>query len=214
MIPSYRSSTAGFSTAKGSWSQNSSKEWARDYLAVRGALAFKDAKPHLLSICKAVSSLHNLGIIHCDLKPDNMKVVHGPDGTETIKIFDFGFVKFMHEGEICTERCGPFNRLGTPNYMPIEQILSNTFDHRVDIYAVGTMMYQMLCGNLPFESTNPREVMDMQIRKMPEDPRTRRPDLNIPCGVNDIVMRALRKTREERFQTMDDMAESIDNWQA
>ncbi len=143
-----------------------------------------------------------------------MKVVHGPDGTETIKIFDFGFVKFMHEGEICMDRCGPFNRLGTPNYMPIEQILSNTFDHRVDIYAVGTMMYQMLCGNLPFESTNPREVMDMQIRKMPEDPRTRRPDLNIPCGVNDIVMRALRKTREERFQTMDDMAESIDNWQA
>src|SRR6185369_17013893 len=99
---------------------------------------------------------------------------------------------------------------GTPEYMPPEQARALPPDVRDDVYAFGCLMYHVLTGTVPFTAPTIQQVLIMHMRQPVEPPRNRRPDLDIPTGAQAVVMRALAKRREDRFQTMADVAAAME----
>jgi len=187
----------------------------------------------VLQMCRGLSAAHEKGIVHRDMKSENVFLVERSDNRVFIKLFDFGIAKLLesvHEekGQEKQEHgSAPLSSIGagitqagsvkgTPDYMAPEQAAGADIDHRVDIYAVGTIMYEMLCGCVPFvlqAKENPLadafKILDMQRTQQPVPPRARRPDLAIPEEVEAVVMKALSKNRDDRFRTMKDMEEAI-----
>jgi serine/threonine-protein kinase len=167
-------------------------------------------------------------IIHRDLKPENVFILERSDGKDFVKVLDFGIAKMLEQaqsfevdetGEIMP--VGPKMTqqgvvMGTPSYMPPEQARGEkTIDHRADIYALGTMLYEMVCGVVPFDSDdeNPNDwvhkIIDMQKNAEPLPMSRRRPDLKIPHELEALVMKALRKDPGERFQSMKEFDEAL-----
>lgn len=159
-------------------------------------------------IASALYAAHNQGIIHRDLKPDNIFVIpdaHAPGG-ERVKILDFGVAKLAKAKGVNTF-VGVM--IGTPLYMSPEQCQSSgQVDARSDIYSVGCIMFEMLCGRPPFEHEDPIEVASMQVRAAPPRPSSLRPD--IPVNVESLLLRILAKDREARPQSMHDLRAELD----
>ncbi len=160
----------------------------------------------------ALDAAHARGVIHRDLKPDNLFLIQDPHlpGCEMVKILDFGIAKLaqpaVNAGDVRT-RTGAI--LGTPRYMSPEQCRdSRDVDHRTDIYSLGVILYEMLAGEPPFVSSSWGELVHMHIGVVPAGLRTRIPDL--PESVDQIVLRALEKDPAGRFQSMADLREALD----
>src|SRR5262249_27762791 len=100
-------------------------------------------------ICSAIAAAHRAGVIHRDLKPDNV-MIEMIDGRETARVLDFGIAKLKDSHQRRITETG--NVIGTPHYMSPEQCSGNTVDHRSDIYALGVTLYEMLSGQLPFDA--------------------------------------------------------------
>lgn len=154
--------------------------------------------------CGVLEEAHRSGITHRDLKPANIFIVSDPQvsGGERIKLLDFGIAKFAVAGEggVAMTRAGAI--MGTPKYMPPEQCLdSSKVDHRSDIYSLGCILYEMLCSRAPFVSQNDNvfDIMTMQIHDTPPNLSSLRTD--IPTALDTIVLKALEKEREHRFQS-------------
>jgi serine/threonine protein kinase len=172
-----------------------------------GPMPWARAKPIFLQICAALSAAHARGVVHRDVKPENVLVVQrpGPEGglIDYVKVVDFGIANVG--GQL-----GGQGVCGTPEYMPPEQARALPPDPRDDIYAFGCLMYHVLTGTVPFTSATIQQVLIMHMRQPVEPPRGRRPDLDIPTGAQAVVMRALAKRREDRYQSMKDVAEAIE----
>src|SRR6266700_1336486 len=160
----------------------------------------------------ALDAAHARGVIHRDLKPDNLFLIQDPHlpGCEMVKILDFGIAKLaqpaVNAGDVRT-RTGAI--LGTPRYMSPEQCRdSRDVDHRTDIYSLGVMLYEMLAGEPQFVSSSWGELVHMHIGVVPASLRTRIPD--VPESVDQIVLRALEKDPGARFQSMADLREALD----
>ena len=180
-------------------------------------------KDIMLQICRGLGAAHDKGIIHRDMKPENVFLVERSDGSPFVKLFDFGIAKLLEsareevpEGEFSaipvTGKTQAGSVMGTPQYMAPEQASAGDMDQRVDVYAVGTIMYEMLCGRVPFiveVKENPMadafKLLDMQKKLPPTPPRILRPDLGIPPEVEAIILKALTKEREGRFQSMKEL---------
>jgi tRNA A-37 threonylcarbamoyl transferase component Bud32 len=160
-------------------------------------------------IADALSAAHSQKIVHRDLKPDNVFLLGGSDATP-LKILDFGIAKLMHaapgEGHFKT-RTGSL--MGTPVYMSPEQCRgAGEVDHRTDIYSLGCIVFEMLCGRPPFTYEGFGELIQAHLGTVP--PRARSIDATIAPAVDALVARLLAKPPAERPQTMRDVIDEID----
>jgi hypothetical protein len=178
----------------------------QDLLARYGALPWERAQPILHQVADALTAAHAQGVIHRDVKPDNVLIQErqGPDGViDFVKVVDFGISNLV--GGLAQSK-GIF---GTPEYMPPEQAQAQPPDPRDDVYAFGCLMYQVLTGTLPFQAPSLQQLLNMQIQAPPEPPRQRRPDLQISEEVEDMILRAMQKRRADRWPTMSQLADAI-----
>jgi serine/threonine-protein kinase len=172
-----------------------------EHLRKRGRLPLEEAVDIVVQCCKALAAAHRLGIIHRDIKPDNIMLARDLDGGTIVKILDFGIAKLKDSGGHTVTG----SVLGTPAYMSYEQasgMSSEKLDGRSDIYSLGIVTYVMLAGQPPFRAETPVGYITKHLSEAPPTIRTLRPDL--PAGVEAAVMKALEKDREHRHQTAAD----------
>jgi len=176
------------------------------------------AKNILLQICRAAGAAHKKGVLHCDLKPDNVYLIERGDNEHFVKILDFGIAKMVHQSDTGERMSLPGGRMslssmsnimGSPYYMAPEQTLGREITHTADIYSVGIMMYEMLCGTVPFHDESPMAIMHMQRNVLPTPPSMLRKGMS--RDVEAIIMRALEKDPAKRFLNMEDMEIAIAN---
>jgi serine/threonine-protein kinase len=176
-----------------------------------GRMAIGDAVDVTCQTAEVLGAAHDRGIVHRDLKPDNLFLIpdtHVP-GREMVKVLDFGIAKLGAatggSGSVKT-RTGLI--MGTPVYMSPEQCRgTKEVDHRTDIYALGVILYEMVCGEPPFVSEGQGELIHMHIATPPRPPRTRNP--GIPRELEDVIQKALAKQPSGRFQTMEDFQSAL-----
>ncbi len=158
-------------------------------------------------ISDALGAAHACGIIHRDLKPDNVMLVSRMGDPDFVKILDFGLAKMFMDGML-SNLTAQGVVLGTPQYMSPEACESKkTVDHRTDIYALGILMFQMLCGQLPFDGDSMGAVLVKQVTQAPPAPRALNP--TIPPSVEQIILRCLAKEPDARFATMLKLREAL-----
>jgi hypothetical protein len=161
-----------------------------DKLARTGIIAPGFALPVFIQVCRALRAAHDKGIVHRDLKPGNVFLCD--DGTA--KVLDFGMSKFASAESLTQEGY----TLGTPEYMAPEQCIGATVEPRTDLYAFGVLMYEALTGELPIVARTRRELLELHQRQTPPSLRQRKPDLDIPEALDQVVMKTLRKHVDDR----------------
>lgn len=179
-----------------------------DRLKRTGPLSFDELHPYIEQVWMGLADAHRVGVIHRDLKPSNVFLEARPDGSTRVKILDFGISKLPKEigGETLTEMG---QSLGTFSFMPPEQIgKAKTVDHRADIYACCTLIYQALSGQLPYDARNILAMVDLknhtdarrlgEVMPGPVDPR-----------LEAFLARGLSRDPEHRFQSA---LEALDAW--
>jgi serine/threonine protein kinase len=173
--------------------------------AVQGAGRMEVAKALDIAaqICSALVYLHSRGIVHRDLKPDN--VILTADGT--IKLLDFGIA--MDEAARRLTWFGLTPPVGTPDYMAPEQVRGRRGDVRTDIYALGTMLYEMLTAEMPFPQGNVHAVMRAKLALDPRPPREVLP--TIDPKVEEIIMHAIERSPRERYTTAKEMLTDLED---
>lgn len=155
-------------------------------------------------ICAALDEAHGLSIVHRDIKPDNVIVQSTSSGLK-VKVLDFGIAKVpVASGDTLTQ---VGETIGTPQYMSPEQCLGEELDHRTDIYSLGVVVYEMLCGTPPFDAQVSMAVVVQQVTQPPPALRVRDPRLS--PAVEAVVMSALEKARERRPQTAGAFASAL-----
>jgi serine/threonine-protein kinase len=169
-----------------------------------GPIAVPRALAVLEQVGRALGAAHARGVVHRDLKPDNVFLVRREDGTEQAKLLDFGISKLEQAGERLTQ-AGAI--IGTPEYMAPEQAAGAAVDHRTDVYAFGVMAYELLTGVLPFEGDSAIATLVAHQTKPPEPPSRRR--AGIPPDVDALVLRALAKRPEDRFDSMAALVDEV-----
>ena len=176
----------------------------KEYIEEEKVLTWKDTVHFVIQILRALQHAHDKGIVHRDIKPQNIMMF--TDGT--IKVMDFGIAKFAREeGKTATDQA-----IGSVHYISPEQASGNVTDAKSDIYSVGAMMYEMLTGKKPFDSDNPVAIAVMHMHDIPERPRAINP--SIPDGLEEIVLRAMEKAPEDRYQTTAEMISDIEAFKA
>ena len=175
-----------------------------------GSLPWSRARRILLQICRAVQAAHGKGILHRDMKPENCFIIHRNGMRDFVKVLDFGIAKMHEENNRVSHTLTQAGALiGTPEYMAPEQVQGEAGDARIDIYALGCIMYQLLTGQLPFSDKTMFGVLSQQVNVRPVPPRQLSPDADIPVEVEAIILKAMEKDRNLRFQTMAELIESI-----
>ena len=138
------------------------------------------------------------------IQPENIFLVNRPSDRNYVKLLDFGIAKLTTEDGAMSQKTRTGMVIGTPTYMSPEQCDGKgNIDHRADIYALGVVMYELLTGKVPFPGEGFGEVLVAHLTREPDPPRT--VNQNVPAELEAIVMRCLRKKREDRFQSMNDM---------
>lgn len=172
-------------------------------LQARGRLPIRELVGHVLQAASAIHEAHLRGVVHRDLKPNNLFLAeHG--GSRSIKVLDFGLSKIASELSVTKTSA----QLGTPLYMSPEQLRSaKSVDGRSDIWALGVILYRMLTLRTPFEGATATDVM-VSIMSQPAPELTRLAP-NVPADLASVVMRALRKEPAERFQDVTELAGAL-----
>ncbi|MGZ3438367.1 MAG: serine/threonine protein kinase [Polyangia bacterium] len=148
---------------------------------------------------RGLAAAHEKSIIHRDLKPENIFALEKDGSPDFVKIVDFGIAKDVKAGKRLTA-IGMV--LGTPEYMSPEQATGQESDHRVDQYALGCILYELLTGDVPFKGENAPKTLTKHVFDAVVPPSKLRPDLQIPAVVEDIVMRMLQKKPGDRYRDM------------
>ncbi len=186
-----------------------------DCLKVGGPLPVEQAAEYVIQACDGLADAHAHGIVHRDVKPDNLFLVEAAEGWKTIKILDFGISKAALQPHLL-DAAGPVGNLtvglaGTPFYMAPEQVrLDPTVDRRIDIWALGVVLFELLTGITPFASTMfaelTREILDTPHRSL----LSLRPRL--PTKLGAIIDRCLQKDRAKRFSNTAELAMELLNF--
>ncbi|PIE06107.1 MAG: protein kinase [Sorangium cellulosum] len=163
------------------------------------------ALPLLLDAARGLSAVHAAGIVHRDVKPDNIFLLGEPDAPQGVRLVDFGLAKLHGNG---TKNAQAGTSLGTAAYMPPEQVLSEAVDARADIYSMGVVMFRALTGHLPFESEKDLDMLAHQVLLQAPPPSWFLEGLD--PRVDSVVTRAMCKRPENRYATMKEFAEDLD----
>ncbi len=167
----------------------------KEYIEREGSLRWKDAVHFAIQILKGLQHAHDKGIVHRDVKPQNIMVLS--DGT--IKVTDFGIARFSRSDQ----RTITDKAIGSVHYISPEQARGERTDEKTDIYSVGVMLYEMLTGQLPFQAESAVSVAIMQLQRDPQLPT----EINgsIPIGLEQITMHAMQKNSDRRYQSAAEM---------
>jgi eukaryotic-like serine/threonine-protein kinase len=162
----------------------------------RDRLGPSEAIEILDDVCRALMAAHDKGIIHRDLKPDNVFLVTVPGERPLVKLLDFGIAKLVSRLDQRAEQTRTGSMLGTPLYISPEQARGRNVDHRTDIYALGAMAFEMLCGRHPFVAESAVEILSMHLDKPPPAPSSFWPE--IPEGLEQLLLAMLAKEPDGR----------------
>ncbi len=177
----------------------------KDLIKKRGSLPLRVAVTVGKQLCRALEVAHEQGIIHRDVKPQN--IVVDPGGF--IKVMDFGIARLAEAKQPGQEGLTAAGAaIGTPEYMAPEQLMGEELDTRADLYATGAVLYECVTGHTPFSAPTIPALMFKHVEEPPEDPRVARPDL--PPELADLILKALAKRREERWQSAEEMFDVLD----
>jgi serine/threonine-protein kinase len=185
-------------------------------------------------MCSALAAAHDKGIVHRDLKPENVMLIRRPGRRDLIRLSpegqyvvekegDFDFVKVLDFGIAKVQENEPAvpmgpsvpgqtvagSIFGTPEYMSPEAARGGVVDHRADIYALGIIFYDMLCGRVPFLGPTPIDVLSLQINAAPPPPTEMAPAAEITPAAENLIMRALAKDPNVRQQSMDEFRREL-----
>jgi serine/threonine-protein kinase len=176
----------------------------------RAGLVFKDTLHIVAQCCSALAASHAKGIVHRDLKPENIFIVPRGNDRMFVKLLDFGIAKLTGEGATQSHKTRTGLVIGTPTYMSPEQCEGKGhIDHRSDIYSLGIVMYELLTGSVPFPGEGFGEVLVAHLTKPPPKPSSVNP--NVPPQLEAIVLHAIEKDRNRRFQNMNEFLSAVEN---
>lgn len=172
----------------------------KEFIERQGSLRWKDAVHFTIQILRGLQHAHDKGIVHRDVKPQNIMVL--PDGT--IKVTDFGIARFARSDQ----RTITDKAIGSVHYISPEQARGEKTDEKSDIYSVGVMLYEMITGQMPFQAESAVSVAIMQLQREPKNPT----EINgsIPEGLEQITMHAMQKNPERRYQSSAEMLCDLD----
>ncbi|MBX3227006.1 MAG: serine/threonine protein kinase [Labilithrix sp.] len=169
------------------------------------------AAGYVLQGCKGVMQAHAIGIVHRDLKPSNLFLAQRKDGTQVVKVLDFGISKAQGSSALAASPSALTSTkamLGSPLYMSPEQLRNaKSVDHRADIWAMGVILYELITGHLPFMGENLGELFAAILESDPQPLSTR--VSGIPMGLDDVVLRCLQRKPEQRYQSVAELAAAL-----
>lgn len=172
----------------------------KEYINKQNSITWNDAVYFMTQILRAVQHAHDKGIVHRDIKPQNIILL--PNGT--LKVTDFGIARFSRsETKTLTEQA-----IGSVHYIAPEQAKGEQTDERADIYSMGVVLYEMLAGKVPFDSENAVSVALMQVQANAEKLTQINP--NIPKGLEQICVHAMQKNPDDRYQSATEMLLDIE----
>jgi serine/threonine-protein kinase len=180
----------------------------KQLLEDEGPLPLGRAAALVHQIAAGLEAAHRQGIVHRDLKPDNVLVVKDAKGREQAKIVDFGIAKAIGAGERALTRTGFV--VGTPEYMSPEQLLGEDVDQRSDVYALALLTYQLLTGDMPFDSRTPDRGLMARLTSTPRPLSVVRPEGRWSDAVQTVLDRALHRDRDQRTRSAMDFALAFD----
>lgn len=157
----------------------------------------------IAQVCDAIDHAHYYGVIHRNLKPENIIITNNSDGGDVAHVMDFGLAKsFFQSNKPDHKLTATGEIVGSPEYMSPEQSMFKEVDWRSDIYSCGCLLYHMLTGKPPFKGSSNLDTILKQVKEKPADLLEVAPDAEIPPAVRDVVLRALEKDPNDRQQTM------------
>ncbi|MCV7011479.1 Stk1 family PASTA domain-containing Ser/Thr kinase [Mycolicibacterium madagascariense] len=177
----------------------------RDLLSTRGPLTVRRAVDVVAEVCAALNFSHQRGIVHRDVKPANVMV--GPGGA--VKVVDFGIAKAIADSAHSVTQTGAV--IGTAHYLSPEQARGDRVDARADVYALGCVFYELLTGTTPFVGDTAVAVAYQHVGREPVPPSMR--DGAIPASLDAVVLTAMAKNPDNRYQTAGDMRADLVRWQ-
>lgn len=174
----------------------------KEYIEMKGVLSWKEVVHFTTQILRALQHAHENGIVHRDIKPQNIMLLQNG----TIKVTDFGIARFSDKNT----RTMTDQAIGSVHYIAPEQAKGDITDGKSDIYSCGVMLYEMLTGRLPFTADSAVSVALMQLQSTPAMPRVINPD--IPVGLEQITMKAMQKNPKDRYQSAVELLTDIERF--
>ncbi|MBU1220668.1 serine/threonine protein kinase [Myxococcota bacterium] len=162
-------------------------------------------------ILLALEAAHRIGLVHRDLKPENIFVEKLQDGSDHVTVLDFGIAKQLDSSDNSLTRPGMV--WGTPEYMSPEQATGKALDGRTDLYSLGIMFYEMVCGRPPYVSENPTEVLISHVHEKPAPP-SKFSNRKIPPALEAIIMWSIEKKKDDRITTAAEFRRILEGWMA
>lgn len=179
--------------------------WVRSGIEVPRALSV------IAQICEGLAAAHSVNVIHRDLKPDNVIITREPDGSELVKLLDFGVAKLINQGDD-----GDFgvetaagSVVGTPAYMSPEQAGGLPIDGRSDIYSLGAIMYELFCGHTMFRGRSFGEYVRKHLTEQPVPPRATPRGARLDPRIEAIILRAIEKDASRRYQAVTELRDAL-----
>jgi serine/threonine-protein kinase len=174
----------------------------------RGPMALARIGRLLGQACSALALAHDRGIVHRDIKPDNLFIVRHPDGTESVKILDFGIARFRQQSDVLGQLTGENAILGTPLYMAPEQIgNASTADGRADVYALGVVLYEAVSGRKPYTAQSFAELVAHIFDGQSTPLERTAPGLS--PRAYEVVRKAMARKAEDRYQSVRELGEAL-----
>ncbi len=200
-----------------------------DVIEKDGAVELHRALNVANQIALALEAAHQVGVIHRDLKPDNIMLLKRPgrrdlvrmapdqswitereESYDFVKVLDFGIAKVLIQDELMADTVQGAV-FGTPEYMSPEAARGEDVDHRADVYSLGVILFDMLCGRPPFEAPQSSEVLSMHIHQAPPSPREFAPHREITEMAEAVILRAMQKDPRRRYQNMSEFRRDLAN---
>ncbi|MFT3922002.1 MAG: serine/threonine-protein kinase [Myxococcales bacterium] len=183
-------------------------------LEKKGPLSPRRTITLCLQCARALGAAHAKGIVHRDMKPENIFMVNRDTGEDFVKIVDFGIAKMSDietDGQPGRKLTKTGMIFGTPEYMSPEQASGKKLDHRVDVYAMGVIMYELLTGRVPFVGDTFMGILTQHMFEQPQPLKVQNPNCNVPPDLERIVFKALAKDADQRYQNMEELIVDLTN---
>jgi len=180
-----------------------------DLLGERNHLSVEETIPLFKQVCGALAEAHKQGVVHRDVKPENIVLVERSAQKLYPIVVDFGIARLVQEESDVARITRTGTVCGSPTYMSPEQCTSSKVDHRSDIYSLGVVIYETLTGEVPFLSDELVKVMAMHLSDPPKPLNSVRDDLQFSDALEEVVYKSLAKNPDQRFQTMEEFAEAL-----